>query len=155
MVSEMATHFSHKNCHVLTSGTFYNITHTEKYSIDRQELGHVFEPKDLGVIFDAELKFDEHNSVKVKKVNAIAGLIHRTFSHLDGPLFKKLYTTFVRPHFEYGQVIWTPNLKKIFNYSGKCTKPSHKFRGCFLSHELLRKAKKTESTIFGLQESSR
>ena len=50
--------------------------------------------------------------VKVKKANAIAGLIRRTFSYLDGPLFKKLFTTFVRPHLEYGQVIWTSHLKK-------------------------------------------
>ena len=48
----------------------------------------------------------------MKKANAIAGLIHRTFSYLDGPLFKKLFPTFVRPHLEYGQAIWTPHLKK-------------------------------------------
>ena len=48
----------------------------------------------------------------MKKANAIAGRIRRTFSYLDGPLFKKLFTTFVRPHLEHGQVIWTPHLKK-------------------------------------------
>ena len=88
MVSEMASHFSPKKYHVLTLGKFYNITHTEKYTLHRQELEHVFEQKDLGVILDAELKFDEHISVKVnKEANAIAGLIGRTFSYLDGPLF--------------------------------------------------------------------
>ena len=50
--------------------------------------------------------------MKVKKSNAIAGLIHRAFSHLDGPLFKKLLTTFVRPHLEYGTPVWAPHLKK-------------------------------------------
>ena len=101
-----------KKCHVLTLGKFYNITHTEKYTFHQQELEHVFEQKDLGVILDAELKFDEHLPVKVKKANAMAGLIRRTFSYLDGPLLKKLFTTFVRPHLEYGQVIWTQHLKK-------------------------------------------
>ena len=48
----------------------------------------------------------------VKKANAITGLIRRTFSYLDGPLFKKLFTTFVTPHLEYKQLIWTPHLKK-------------------------------------------
>ena len=48
----------------------------------------------------------------MRKANAIAGLIRRTFSYLDSPLFKKLFTTFVRPRIEYGQVIWTPHLKK-------------------------------------------
>ena len=45
--------------------------------------------------------------------------------------------------------------EKIYNYSGKCAAPSNKIGGWFSSHELLRKAKKTESTLFGLQESSR
>ena len=85
---------------------------TEKCTLHRQELEYVFEQKDLGVILDAELKFDEHISVKVKKANAIAGLIRRIFSYLDGPRFKKLFITFARPHLEYGQIIWTPHLKK-------------------------------------------
>ena len=67
MVSEMASHFSPKKYHVLTLGKFYNITHTEKYTLHRQELEHVFEQKDLGLIFYAELKFDEYISVKVRK----------------------------------------------------------------------------------------
>ena len=94
--------FRPKKCHVLTLGKFDNITHTEKYTLHRQELEYVFEQKDLGVILDVELKFDEHITVKVKKANAITGLIRRTFSYLDGPLFNKLITTFVRPHLEYG-----------------------------------------------------
>ena len=104
--------FHRKKYHVLMLGKFYNITHTEKYTLHRQELEHVFEQKDLGVSLDAELKFDEQISVKVKKANTIAELIHRTFSYLDGSLFKKLFTTFVRPHLKYGQVIWTLHLKK-------------------------------------------
>ena len=114
MVSKMAADFSPSiKCHVLTLGKFYNITHTEKYALHRQKLEQVFEQKDLGGILDAELKIDEHISVKVKKANAIAGLICRTFSYLDSPLFKNLFTTFVRPYLEYGQVIWTLHLKNI------------------------------------------
>ena len=104
--------FHPKKCHVLKLGKFYNIIHTAKCTLHRQELEHVFEQKDLGVIVDEELKSDEHILVKVKKANAKAGLIRRTFSYLDGPLFKKLFTPSVGPHLEYGQVIWTPYLKK-------------------------------------------
>ena len=39
----------------------------EKYTLHRQELEHVFEQKDLGLILYAELKFDEYISVKVRK----------------------------------------------------------------------------------------
>ena len=56
-------------CHVLTLGKFYKSTHTEKYTLHRQELEHVFDRKGLGVILDVELKLDEHISVKVKKAN--------------------------------------------------------------------------------------
>ena len=73
--------------------------------------------------------------MKVEKGNPKVGLSRRMFSYLDGPLYKKLFTTFVRPHLEYGQVIWTPHL--IYNYSGKCATPSRKIGGWFLSHELL------------------
>ena len=39
----MTTHFEAKKGHVLTLGIFYKITLTEKYTLHRQELGHVFE----------------------------------------------------------------------------------------------------------------
>ena len=54
-------------------------------------------------------------SAKVRKANAIVGLIRRTFSFLDCRMFKKLYTTFVRPHLEYAQAVWSPHLKKNIN----------------------------------------
>ena len=65
----MATHLQHKKCHVLKLGKIYTITLTEKYTLHRQELEHVFEQKELGVILYAVLNFDEHISVKVKKAN--------------------------------------------------------------------------------------
>ena len=70
----------------------------DRYSISQHELEHVFEEKDLGVTIDI--------SAKVKKANSIVGLIRRTFSFLDCKLFKKLYTTFVRPH--RGSVVSSP-----------------------------------------------
>ena len=88
-------------CHVLTLGEFHNIMHTQRYKINGQELEHVFVEKDLGVKGDSTLRFEEHISEKVKKANTMVGLIRRSFSFLDCELFKKLYTTFVRPHLEY------------------------------------------------------
>ena len=107
--------FNVDKCHVLTIGKFENIKYTHRYRIHECELDHVFEEKDLGVHIDAELKFVEHMSAKIKKANSIVGLIRRSFSYLDSKLFKKLYTTFVRPHVEYAQAVWSPHLIKHVN----------------------------------------
>ena len=101
--------FHPDKCHVLTIGKFENISHTERYKLGNTELEHVFEEKDLGVMIDSDMKFDQHISAKVKKANSIAGLIRRSFSFLDGLLFKQLFTTLVRPHLEYCQSVWSPH----------------------------------------------
>ena len=62
-----------------------------------------------------ELKFEEHISKKVNVANAIAGQIRRSFTYLDAESFKKLYTSFVRPHIEYAQSVWAPHLSKYIN----------------------------------------
>ena len=69
----------------------------------------MFEEKDLGVTIDHELTFDEHIHLKVKKANAMMGLIRRSFSFLDKDLFRMLFTSFVRPHLEYAQATWAPS----------------------------------------------
>ena len=68
--------------------------------------------KDLGVIFDKSLKFDTHIQKAVAKGNQVIGLIRRSFDFIDKDVFLKLYTALVRPHLEYGNVIWHPNLKR-------------------------------------------
>ena len=104
--------FNNDKCHVLTMGKLDNITHTHRYTLNEGELEHVFEEKDLGVIIDMELKYEEHIATKVRKANAIVGLIRRSFDFLDCDLFRRLYTTFVRPHLEYAQEVWSPHLSK-------------------------------------------
>ena len=104
--------FNADKCHVLTLGKIEDIKHTCRYTISSNELEHVFNEKDLGVIFDADLTFEEHISSKVNKANEIMGLIRRGFSFLDADFFKKLYVSFVRPHLEYAQSVWAPHLKK-------------------------------------------
>ena len=107
--------FNLKKCHVLSIGHFENIKHTHRYELFGTELEHVFQEKDLGVTFDGNLKFDEHIQLKVNLANSIVGLIRRSFTFLDGKLFKKLFTTFVRPHLEYAQPVWAPFLQKYID----------------------------------------
>ena len=104
--------FNTDKCHVLTLGVFNNIRYTHRYTLYKEELEHVFEEKDLGVIIDMSLTFEEHISSKIKKANNIMGLIRRSFSYLDCDTFRKLYTTLVCPYLEYAQSTWSPHLRK-------------------------------------------
>ena len=70
---------------------------------------------DLGITIDSKLTFEEHISLKIKKANAIMGMIRHSFSFLGCNLFKKLYVAFVRPHLEYAQVVWAPHHIKYIN----------------------------------------
>ena len=67
--------------------------------------------KDLGITFDESMKFDIHINTIIKKAHQMLGLIKRTFSYLRKDIFLKLYKALVRPHLEYGNVIWNPILK--------------------------------------------
>jgi len=64
--------------------------------------------KDLGIWSDPSLKFSVHVTNVVNKANQILGLIQRSFTYLDSSLMKSLYTALVRPHLEYGNVVWHP-----------------------------------------------
>ena len=104
--------FHPDKCHVLSLGKLENTQYTHRYRICQQEMEHVFDEKDLGVIFDTDMSFHEHITSKVNKASSILGLIRRSFTFLDCDSFKKLYCAFVRPHLEYGQSVWSPHLKR-------------------------------------------
>ena len=82
--------------------------------------------KDLGVTFDKDLSFDVHIQNATKKANRALGLIRRAFDFLDKDMFIKLYKALVRPHLEYGNLIWHPRLKRqsiaIENVQRRATK---------------------------------
>ena len=107
--------FHPDKCHVLTIGKLSDIKHAHPYTLDGNQLEHVFEEKDLGIVIDSELTFDEHIAKQVKKANSILGVINRGFENLTPTIFKTLYTAFVRPHLEYGQSVWSPKLRKQVN----------------------------------------
>ena len=92
---------------------FENIRHTHRYSVYDKELAHDFQEMDLGVIMDSDLNFEQHIMTKVNKANSIMGLIRRNFAFLD------CYVTFVRPHLEYAQAVWSPHLTKHVNTKEK------------------------------------
>ena len=64
--------------------------------------------KDLGILIDSKLNFQEHVNKKVKQANSILGIIKRSFKSLNKDSFIPLYKALVRPILEYGQPAWFP-----------------------------------------------
>ena len=81
-------------------------------SVQREILQVTDEEKDLGVWFDSTLKPANHIAHVVNKANQLLGLVRRTFTYMDAELMKLIFTSKIRPHLEYSNVVWHPYLKK-------------------------------------------
>jgi uncharacterized protein (DUF4415 family) len=68
--------------------------------------------KDLGVHVDVSLHISKHCQKTAAKANRILGLVNRSFKHLDGPMIKQLFIGLIRPHLEYGNLVWSPQYRK-------------------------------------------
>jgi hypothetical protein len=73
---------------------------------------YVESEKDIRVVIDNKLIFNQHISEKINKANSIMGVLRRTMEYMDCTTFKLLYTALVRPHLEYANQVWCPHLKK-------------------------------------------
>ena len=105
--------FHPDKCKIISIGRHEDIIYAHNYTLLGQELEHIDEEKDLGVIIDSELTFESHITSKVSKANQMMGLVRRVFSFLGKDMFIRLYTSLVRSHLEYGQVVWAPWRKKF------------------------------------------
>jgi hypothetical protein len=68
--------------------------------------------KDLGIITDRHLSFEEHINTAAKKGNQVVGIIKRSFNYLNKTTLVMLIKAMIRPRLEYGHSIWNPTLKK-------------------------------------------
>ena len=79
------------------------------YSMDGAMLAQTSVEKDLGVQLDDSLKFREHAAAAVAKGFQILSVIRRSFLSLDRTTLPLLYKSLVRPHLEFGNLIWGPH----------------------------------------------
>ena len=80
--------------------------------VERTALRESDMERDLGVHVDSTLSFSRHIEIQVNKANRILGLIRRSFEYLDCEAMKLLFTSLVRPHLEFGNIVWSPRLEK-------------------------------------------
>ena len=62
--------------------------------------------KDLGILFDNQLKFHSHTTEVAAKANRLLGLIRRSFDHLDLDILTNLFVTLMHPTLEYCNSAW-------------------------------------------------
>jgi hypothetical protein len=89
------------------------------------EINQVTEEKDLGILIDDKLKFQQHINPQTKKANQRLGMIKRSFRYMDKEVFLTLFKSIVRPHLEYGSnVLSVIYIKKRSYANRKCTEKS-------------------------------
>jgi hypothetical protein len=68
--------------------------------------------KDLGVIFQDNIHFDQHISKVTSLASSRLGIIKNTFQVIDREGFLILYKSYVRPLLEFAMPVWCPYLRK-------------------------------------------
>ena len=79
-----------------------------KYQMSGKGLEHIEEEKDLGFLIEEKLDFHQQAAAAIKKAKRVLGLVKRTFLNLDATTLPLLFTSLVRSHLEYGNLIWGP-----------------------------------------------
>ena len=83
------------------------------YMMEENMIANSMEEKDLGIIIDNKLNFQNHINKQVNKANQKLGLINRSFKYMDKDMFLQLFKSLVRPHLEYGSTVWSvANIKE-------------------------------------------
>ena len=90
-----------------------NVDNSSEYFIDGHKLETLCSYKDLGVLFDTKLGFNQHIMDKVNKAYSMLGIIKRNFVNLSHFSFLCLYKTMVRSHLEYAVCVWCPCRKEL------------------------------------------
>ena len=104
--------FNVNKCKIMHLG-YGNTKH--EYNLNGTVLLETEAEKDLGVIIDNKLKFEQHIKGIVAKANRMIGLIKISFESIDKEMFLNLYKTLIRPLLEYCVQVWSPPLWKRHN----------------------------------------
>lgn len=78
------------------------------YTMDDKALAAEAIIKDLGIVFQEDLKFGKHINLIVASANSKLGIIRHTFHDISKENFVILFKAFVRPILEYCCTTWAP-----------------------------------------------
>ena len=105
--------FNADKCSMLHLGK-NNPTHKYKIKHGKNEIDLKITTceKDFGVHVDPLLNFEDHMAIQSKKARGMAAMIFKSIISRQKEILIPLYTALVRPHLEYGNVVWSPYKKK-------------------------------------------
>ena len=96
------------------------------------QLTAVTSERDLGMVISRDLKPHDQACKAASTANRILAILRNTFVSRDPILWRRLYTTYVRPHLEYASATWSPYTKKdcqvLEKVQRNATKTSHVFK---------------------------
>ncbi len=85
---------------------------------NNNKVSKVNEHKHLGLTLDSKLLFVKHINEKIKLARKGIGVIKRVSKYLPVKILTQLYKTYVRPHFDYCDIIYhTPHIVNVFDHS--------------------------------------
>ena len=64
------------------------------------------------MIIDSKLSFDSHIFAKIEKANSIIAVFKKKFIKMTKPEFVNVHKGLIRPHLEFCNQAWYPQLKK-------------------------------------------
>ena len=97
--------FNESKCSVLHIG---HANHSYQYTMNSKPIASTQVEKDLGVLVDSDLKFRQQAASAVAKATQMLAVIRRSFALMDDVTIPLLFKTLVRPHLEFGNLIWGP-----------------------------------------------
>jgi hypothetical protein len=121
------------NCEKTKVVRFGRVKTNYLYSVDNVHLSVVSKIKDLGVLIDNKLNFNEHVQEKAKSSFRILGYINRSVINKSKAIVLPLYNSLVRPHVEYAARLWNPctktNIKFLERIQRRATKMIKECKG--------------------------
>ena len=104
---------SKKAQEVIFSRKVNNVLHTP-LTFSNVNVGRIRSQKHLEMFLDFKLSFSEHLETVLAKVNRGIAMLCKLQSVLPREAFLTIYKSFIRPHFDYGDVIYDQSYNDSF-----------------------------------------
>ena len=121
------------------------------YNINNSDLVRIYNKRDLGLLLDQKLCFNDHINEIIRKAYSMLGFVKRNSVEFSDPhTLKSLYVSLVRPHLEYCCIIWNPNNQYQSNRIELVQKNFTRFMFYKLNWRIERPSYETRCALFDL-----